>query len=359
MMHHPAHRRAIGARPPRRRLAAFLLALTAAGAVTAATPIADASAAVANVTVTSHFVWTATSTNNVTLINNFATNNRPQDLLFITHNWTQGGVCGCKDDTSPVGVRYDTSQQKWGIFNEDGSIIPAGASFNVLVVPTASSSVFVQTARNPFGDSTFINSSLTNGLPGARLMITQVWNPGGSSGGTINNHAVGVRYDTSRRRWAIVNEDAFMTFEASFNVMVGTGNSGGGTSALQTATATNINGRITFISNSLTTGDPNEILFETPNLNPGGVGEGIPDPQPIATYWSGTNGKAAIFNDNTVAMPPGRLQPDHLPKLTLPSQRNPLAPAAFAQHRTSHMGAHPNGARPCHAHAWVPFPPVD
>jgi hypothetical protein len=136
-------------------------------------------------------------------------------------------------------------------------------------------------------------------------MITPVWNPGGS-GGIYNNHFTGVWYDTNRRQWAIFNEDkTSMTRNASFNVMVGTANSGGGASALQTATTTNSNGRITFITNnSLTTGDPNEILFETPNWNPGGVG-GIYDPQPIATYWSAAHGHAAIFNDDTADMPLG------------------------------------------------------
>jgi hypothetical protein len=145
VLHQLTHRRPTGARPPRRRLAALLLAVTAAGAVTAATPEAGASAAVANVTATSHFVWTATSSNSIgpaTFINNFATNNRPQDLLFITHNWAQGGVCGCVDDTSPVAAWYDTSRGRWAILNENTlSPMPAGASFNVLVVPAASSSV--------------------------------------------------------------------------------------------------------------------------------------------------------------------------------------------------------------------------
>jgi hypothetical protein len=305
-MYLPAQHRAIGARPPRRRLAAVVLAVTAAGAVTAATPGAGASTAVPIVTVTSHFVWTATSNSSVTYINNLATNQRPGDLLFITHNWTQGGICGCQDDRSPVGVRYDTSQQKWGIFNEDGSAIPAGSSFNVLVVPAASSSVFVQTATagNSLGESTYISSSLTNGLPGARLMITPVWNPGGS-GGTVNSHATGVWYDTSQQKWAIFNEDGTgMPKNASFNVMVGTSNSGGGTSVLQTATATNITGRITFIHNSLTTGNPNAIVFQTPVRNPGGVG-GINDPSPLATYWSAKASKAAIFNEDGSAMPLG------------------------------------------------------
>jgi hypothetical protein len=306
-MYHLAQHRAMGARPPRRRLAAVLLAVTAVAAVTAAAPSAGATAAVPVVTVTSHFVWTATSNSSVTYINNLATNNRPGDLLFITHNWTQGGICGCVDDTSPVGVRYDTSSGRWGIFNENGSAIPAGTSFNVLVVPAASSSVFVQTATmgNSDQESTYISSALTNGLPGARLMITPVWNPGGSSGGTADKDATGVWYDPNRGRWAIFNQDGVdMPRNASFNVMVGTSNSGGGTFALQTATTTNITGRITFIHNSLTTGNPNAIVFQTPVFNPGGVG-GVNDLSPAATYWSAKASKAAIFNENGAPMPLG------------------------------------------------------
>jgi hypothetical protein len=91
-MYRLAYYRARWARPPRRRLPAFVLTLTAAAAFTAAAPLAGASAqaAAAGVTVTSHFIWTATTANSSgdsTFINNFATNNRPGAILFITPNW--------------------------------------------------------------------------------------------------------------------------------------------------------------------------------------------------------------------------------------------------------------------------------
>jgi hypothetical protein len=308
-MYHLMRYRAVRARPPRRRLPAFLLTLIAAGAFTAAAPVAGASAqaAAAGVTVTSHFVWTATPANtggDSTFINNFATNDRPGDRLFVTPNWDQGGVCGCVYDSSPVGVWYDTGIGRWAIFNEDVSAMPAGASFNVLVVPSASSSVFVQkaTSANSGGDSTFINSSLTNGRPATRLMVTQVWNPGGS-GGVYNDHAVGVWYDRGNHRWAIFQEDiAGMTLGASFNVMVGTSRSGGGTSALQTATSANTGGDSTFISNPQTTGNPNAVVFETPSWNPNGAG-GTYDRPPTGIWWSDGASKAAVFNENGASMP--------------------------------------------------------
>ena len=133
-------------------------------------------------------------------------------------------------------------------------------------------------------------------------MVTPVWNPGGS-GGTYNNHPVGVYYNSGNGQWAIFQEDkATMTTGASFNVMVGTGQSGGGTSALQTATTANTSGDSTYISNSLTTGNPNAAVFETPNWNPGGAGDTY-DPAPAGIFWADTRGQAAVFNENASGMP--------------------------------------------------------
>jgi hypothetical protein len=309
-MYRFAQHRTRWARPPRRRLSPFVLTLIAAGVLAAAAPIAGASAqtASAGVTVTSHFVWTATPANSSgdsTFINNFATNDLPGAILFITPNWDAGGVCGCIYDSSPVGVFYDTGNGQWAIFNENLSAMPAGASFNVLVVPAVSSSVFVQTATagNSGGDSTFLNSSRTNGLPATRLMVTQVWDPGGS-GGIYNNHAVGVWYDSANGRWAIFQEDkANMTTGASFNVMVGTKKSGGGTSALQTATTANTGGDTTFISNAKTTGNPNAVVFETPNWDAGGFCGCVYDSPPTGIWWSDTASEAAVFNEDHSSMP--------------------------------------------------------
>lgn len=308
-MHHPVPRRAARPRPPRRRLPAFLLTLIAAAAFTAAAPLAGASAqaATAGAAVPSHFAWTATPANTVgdsTYISNFATNNQPGAILFITPDWNQGGVCPCVYDTSPVGVWYNSGNHRWAIFNENLSAMRAGASFNVLVVPSASSSVFVQTAAasNLAGYSTYINSSASNGQSGAVLMVTPVWNPGGSRG-VYNNHPIGVWYNGGNGRWAIFNEDkALMPPGASFNVMVGTAGSGGATSAVQAATSANTHGDSTYISNPATAGYPNTVVFETPNLNPGGMG-GTYDARPAGIWWPG--GTDAVFNENAAPMPVG------------------------------------------------------
>lgn len=76
------------------------------------------------------------------------------------------------------------------------------------------------TPENIAANSTYLDSPLTNGNPDAILSVTQNWNPGGS-GGTYNDHAIGVWYDPDREKWAIFNQDrADMPEGANFNVTV-------------------------------------------------------------------------------------------------------------------------------------------
>jgi hypothetical protein len=71
---------------------------------------------------------------------------------------------------------------------------------------------------------------------------------------------------------------------------------------LQAATTANISGDSTFISNSKTTGNPNAVVFETPNWDPNGSG-GTYDRVATGVWWADANGNAAVFNEDGSAMP--------------------------------------------------------
>ena len=127
---------------------------------------------------------TASLAGNSTLINNGATNGHRKDLLFVTPNLTPCGIspCPCLISTQQsVGVWYDGPSQKWAVFNENGSLMNSQFAYNVLVVPRASRSAFVQTVTptNISGNRTLLNSPLLNGKPNAVVLITQNWNPNG------------------------------------------------------------------------------------------------------------------------------------------------------------------------------------
>ena len=264
-----------------------------------------AQAATPTISGAAHFIQIATSSNTLgdfTLLNNIATNNLPNAILFVTSNVSPFAVPHTSDP-HPVGLWYDTGVNEWGIFNEDQTSMPLGAAFSVLVVPKAGGSVFVQTAApfNSSGDSTFLNNVFTNGQPAAQLLITQNWNPGGV-GGAYNPHNVGVWYSTGAKQWTIFNEDQAKMPSTNFNVMVGAGASGGGTELLQTVTSSNRSGDSTSINNTATNNLPNAILFVTPNFNPGSI-SGTYDPHPVGVRYDTGSGQWAILNEDGASMP--------------------------------------------------------
>ncbi len=235
------------------------------------------------------FVHIATADNtyyHFTTLDHPLLNGNPNAIFLVTPNWNPGGA---------TGVWYDTSQNKWTIFNQDGATMSVGASFNVLI-PTPGTHVFVHTATsgNISGNSTYLNHSLLNGNPNAIVLVTQNFNPGGV-GGTYNNHAIGVWYNISQSKWAIFNQDlAAMPPNASFNVVVANPAS---TAFVHKATSGNIAGHITYLNHPLLNGNPNAIFLVTPKWNPGGAF----NDHPIGVWY--TDSKWAIFNQDLANMP--------------------------------------------------------
>lgn len=106
---------------------------------------------------------------------------------------------------------------------EVGSRDPATVVARGVEPDAASGSAFIQRANpeNVSDNSTYIDDPRANGRPDAVLSVTQSWNPGGSGGGTYNDHPVGVWYDAKAEKWAIFNQDrAAMPEGAAFNVTV-------------------------------------------------------------------------------------------------------------------------------------------
>ena len=99
-------------------------------------------------------------------------------------------------------------------------MLPVALSILLLAAPAQSEAaspphVFTVTAATP-GDVT-INSPLCNANPTAVILVTQNLSPNQ----VINNHPIGVFYDTLTKKWLIYNED-FTTIPAgaTFNVKV-------------------------------------------------------------------------------------------------------------------------------------------
>ncbi|MFN8299553.1 MAG: hypothetical protein U0T75_10630 [Chitinophagales bacterium] len=81
------------------------------------------------------FVHTATVANklsaNGTDVDNVLCNGDPNCFLIVTQKLNPSGIVY---NNSPIGVYYNTTRNKWEIFNENNVAIPTNAQFNVLVI---------------------------------------------------------------------------------------------------------------------------------------------------------------------------------------------------------------------------------
>ena len=170
-------------------------------------------------------------------------------------------------------------------------------------VPAATSGQFVVTASaaNITDNWVVIDSSLTNNNPNAIVFATSNWNPGGS-GGTYDNHNIGVWYYASVGKWAVYNQDrAAMPVGASFNILVAPASS---SVFILTASAANIAGNYTYIDSTLTNGNTTALVFITANWNPGGSA-GVYNNHATGVWYYSAGSKWAVYNQDVLNMSAG------------------------------------------------------
>ena len=59
-------------------------------------------------------------------------NGNPYAVLLVTSNWNPWGAVPAYHNHE-VGVFYDSTAERWAIFNQDLASMPEGVAFNVLV----------------------------------------------------------------------------------------------------------------------------------------------------------------------------------------------------------------------------------
>ena len=88
-------------------------------------------------TATFAFIHVSTDTNNIsnsTFIDNVLTNGDPNAMLFVTHVYNPAGVSSKQLFNLAFGMNYDSRLSQWSIYREDAGVMPAGVSFNVMVI---------------------------------------------------------------------------------------------------------------------------------------------------------------------------------------------------------------------------------
>jgi len=143
----------------------------------------------------------------------------PDAVIFAQPSPSRGGQAGAAYGHN-IGVWYEPTKERWAVFNQDLTAVPAGTAFEVVVPPADRGFVHRAALQNTVGNATYLDNPLTNGEPDAEVSVTQNWNPGGGNG-VYNDHPVGVQYDEDVQKWLVYNEDdSRMPEGAAFNVVV-------------------------------------------------------------------------------------------------------------------------------------------
>lgn len=167
----------------------------------------------------------------------------------------------------------------------------------------AENSAFVHTATaDTMGFSwTHLHHPQLNGEPDAIILVTHNMTPGGAVP-VYDDHTIGVWYNSLESRWAIFHQDGTaVPLGASFNVEVATSDP---KAFVHTATAGDIEDNTTWLDHPLLNFQPNAIVLVTQNWNPGGTG-GVDNDHEIGVWYSGTESKWGIFNQDNAIMPEG------------------------------------------------------
>lgn len=193
-----------------------------------------------------HVSNTATISGNSTIIDNTNTNGNPNAKIFVTPEYN--------GSNKNIGVWYNSSTQKWAIFNQDLTAINPNTRYYI-VIENTNAFVHQSNTSNTTYNYTNINHPIANNNPNAKVFVTQRWNYAGANSG-YNNRAIGVWYNASVGKWAIYNEDqASMGNGLEFNVLVSNADS-------NTETITLTNQGLSNYTNS------NMIGLFTHNYNP-------------------------------------------------------------------------------------------
>lgn len=248
-----------------------------------------------------HFSHTATVANsggNTTYLDNPLINGDPTAIFYVTQYWlSPDGVY----NPHGVGIWYNYSLQRWGIFNQDGTDMPEGAMFNVLI-PHTGSNVQIHTAKpaNTVENFTLLKAGETEGDPSGLLFITQNWNPRAAIG-VYNPHETAVWYSNSRQKHSIYNEDIItMTVDAPFNVYAPMVDA---SVFVHTANTDNKVNNYTIIDYPFLNGNPNAMLQVTHNYGPFGKSSTYNN-HATGVWYSSTREKWTIFNEDEVSAVP-------------------------------------------------------
>jgi hypothetical protein len=160
-----------------------------------------------------------TPSSNSTEINDASCNGKPNALVYITHTYDTTVY-----DTSTTGVWYNSSTQRWNLYNENRKPMLVHSTFNVFVADSGTGHAFIHTAAagNSSGNFTQITHPLADGHPNAVIHITHNYSPPAGGTPVYDSIPLGVFYASATGKWCIYHQDNLspIAANAAYNVLI-------------------------------------------------------------------------------------------------------------------------------------------
>lgn len=180
--------------------------------------------------------------------------------------------------------------------------------------------IFTTTSSNTNGDIATIDNSEINGQPNLVLQVVQVWP------NNYDPHPLGIWYDAWIGKWTIFNEDQQnIPIGTTFNVQYLPYDDSAPEyyHYTQVTANQNVQGDSVLISDPISNGNPNAVIFATQDLYTTQQYPGVYNPHIIGVWYTG--GKRAVYNEDLAQMPQGAIfnltieanasQPENYPTL--------------------------------------------
>jgi len=220
----------------------------------------------------------------------------PSAQIVVTHTWNPPGNSGVYNE-NVTGVFYSTTQNQWGVYNENGNSMVTGSSYNVYIGEGPDTFLHIADLANQgsLDSYSILSHPDLNGNPDARLMITSYFNPNGIR----NNHNYAVWYNDTLDRWIIFTEDLTeIPLDSAFFVAVEPSNT---QTITHVADAGNISANWTAIDHPLLNNNPDAIVLFTHNWGATGDTSNVILDKTMGVWYTGSSW--AIFTEDQSAMP--------------------------------------------------------
>lgn len=162
------------------------------------------------------FIHVTTDFSFISTIDNAAINNDPDAIFVVTNNYGANEVY----NNNNIGVLYDSSIQKWRVFNEEGVGIPTGSSFNIIAKSDNGTAMVHEATAANITLAGVPQSTAIESITGADRKFVFTHNR--ASAAEVLDKTFGL-YNTgnANQNWAIYTEDASaMPVGIKFNVLI-------------------------------------------------------------------------------------------------------------------------------------------